>query len=182
MTSHAANALLNVEALHLNSTCDLFTDNLDGFANAILPLTKNLKSLHVTQNAYPDLCFVWAEAMSFGRTIQLFPTDHLHRIKLEQTSCRQADLMLLLKNHKHTMRYLELSEFGLVGSWEEVLIWMRDHCPLLSLSIENLYEYDEDRDEMMLARYVRFRGSSDQLTGYLEQRRKALAEHENHLW
>jgi hypothetical protein len=172
LTSPAVSVLLDVKALCLDFTCDLLIDNLDEFFNTILRLTKNLESLCVKQNSFPSESFLWAEADSFGRTIKSFTSDRLRRIELDQASCRQADLISMLRRHKATMTYFCLSEFGLVGSWEEVMIWIRDNCSLASLRMDALYEYYEEEDIMLSAEPNGFRGDIPQLTEFLEQQRK----------
>jgi hypothetical protein len=165
----AVSFLLDVKALCLDFTCDLFTNNLDEFFNTISRLTKNLESLCVKQNSFPSESFLWAEADSFGRTINSFTSERLHRIELDQASCRQADLISMLRRHKATMTHFYLSEFGLVGSWEEVMIWIRDNCSLASLRMDDLYEYYEEGEIMLPAVPKGFRGDIPQLTEFLEQ-------------
>jgi hypothetical protein len=78
----------------------------------------------------------------------------------------------MLRRHKATMTYFCLSEFGLVGSWEEVMIWIRDNCSLASLRMDALYEYYEEEDIMLSAEPNGFCGDIPQLTEFLEQQRK----------
>lgn len=179
LTSHATDVLLNVKVLDLDLTRDLFTGNLENFANNILQRTKNLTTLYVKLNASVRDTFTWAEIEPFGRTIRSCSSDHLFKVGLYHASCQQADLILMLEKHKNTMRYLSLTEIGLVGSWEEVFVWIRDHCSLNHLSTWNLREYDENEHEMAPAEYSRFSGNLHRLAEFLEQRRKEQAELEN---
>jgi len=174
VTSYEKKVLLDVKDLYL--VADSFTDNLDGLVKTVFLHTKNLETLYLWPMLFPDVEVYWAHVNSFGRTIRSLQSDRLHKIEFEEAVCRQKDLISLLARHRKTLRELHLTNFGLVGSWEDVMIWIRDHCSLTCLSVSGLEEYDKDGYQISSTVPNNFPNDLSRLDEFLEQRRAKQAE------
>jgi len=175
----AQDLFLHVKAFRMYVDADLYVGDLDGWVTAVLPLAKNLEVLHLHPRSYSyESSIEWNEVDAFGKTIQSLQSDCLREIEVEEAVCRQGDLVSLLDRHKHTLRHVSLGEFGLVGSWEQILTWIRDHCSLTYLGMSALYESDKDATTFSWAGLEKIPSDVSRLDDYLEQRRKKQAEEE----
>jgi len=174
--SHTSEVFLNVKALGFTLTPDLFKNDLDGLLRSFLSFTKNLESLYLDCD-----CDLEDRGRSFGRAIESFQSDCLRHANLGGGVCSQADLVSFLNRHKGTLSELDFSYFTLEGSWEEVMLWIRDNCSLTYVSMEKLYEHDKNGNEVCWAEWDDFPNDLSQLEEFLEQRRKkqAAAEEEH---
>ena len=174
LTYYKGNVVLDIKELFL--VAQPFIDDLDGLVKTVLSRTKNLEILYLSPMLYPNVELDWDQANSFGRTIQSLHSDRLRKIEFEDAVCRENDFISLLERHKDTMRELHLTGFGLVGSWEDVMIWIRDHCILTCLSVRTLDEYDEDGRRISWTVPNNFPNDLSRLDEFLEQRRAKQAE------
>lgn len=174
MNSSERKVFLDMKKLFL--VAQSFTDDLDGLVKNVLSYTKNLETLWLWSKEYPPDEVCWRHVDSFGKTIQSLRSDCLRKIELEEAVCRQDDLISMLDKHKDTLRELRLSSFGLVGSWEDVMIWIRDHCSLTHLRVVHLEEYDKAGTQVSWDVPNDFPNDLSLLDEFLEKRRKMQAE------
>jgi len=175
LTSQESNVFLNVKHLHL--VAQAFTNDLDGLVKPVLSWTKDLETLYLCANFSLTKSLYWGHVESFSRTIRSLQSSGLRKIELEKAVCPQTDLLSLLDRHKVTMRDLRLCIFGVVGSLEETMIWIRDHCSLTRrLSLRWVSEYDRDGHEVAWVGDNEFPSDLSRLDELLEQRRKRQAE------
>lgn len=167
---HTPQVFLNVKVLDLSATAELFRNDLDGLVRKFLSLTKNLETLYL-YNDCDD-----GKAKSLGRAIGTLQSNRLHLAQLGGAVCAQTDLVSFLDRHRSTLKKLCLYEFALQGSWEEVMIWIRDNCSLTCLGGRNLYECDKDEHEVLWTTHKCFRGGLAQLTEFLNRKREEQAE------
>lgn len=161
---------LNVKAFDLSVTENLFTNDLDGMVRSFLSLTKNLEALYLCCDSDLE-----DKVKSFGRAIELLRSDRLQYADLNGGVCAQADLVSFLNRHKGTLRELDLHHLTLEGSWQEVIIWIRDTCSLDDLSMRWLYEHDKDGQEVEWTDGSRRLSNLSDLDEYLEQKRREQA-------
>jgi hypothetical protein len=123
LTYHAKDVFLDVKVLYLNVGRDLFSYHFDWLLYTVLQLGKNVETLRLSPDLFYDE-YYWDGPNFCGDFIQSIQLNCLRKIEFDQAVCQQSDLVSLLKRHKDTMRELRASEFGLLGSWKQVMIWI----------------------------------------------------------
>lgn len=176
-TNSYAGVLLNVKSFDLRADEELFADDYHELAAAVLSVTTHLETLHLQPRCTTS---DWVDhdhkVEPFGRAIMSLHSDRLHEIEVEGAFCQQSDPISLLDKHSNTLRILQLSEVILSGSWEEVMIWIRDHCHLTRLSIPSPYEYDKDDHAAALVESTSYHGDLSDLDEFLEKKHKKKVE------
>jgi hypothetical protein len=174
-TLPTADVLLDTKAFHMHVHKRIFTNGLDVSVNAVLLLTNNLEDFHLDIHSHPKRGGHRHHMEHCGRLIQSLQSNCLRKITLERAKCRQNDLILLLDRHKDTIRELHLSRLKLVGSCEEVMIWIRDRCSLARLRMSSLYEYDKNNRKVVPTEKFDYLGNLSDLDNFLQQRGKKQA-------
>lgn len=151
LLSRAQGTFLNMQLFSLHVSANFFRDDINGLAGIILSLTKHLKFLCLWPGHCPDEWWHEYTTEALGKAIKSFQSDCLTRIELVEAFIRQGDLISLLERHIDTLENIHLSDCVLMGSWDEVMNWIRDHCSLDWLDMGLLYEFDEDSREPVRA-------------------------------
>jgi hypothetical protein len=160
---------LNMREFDLDVSADFFGDDLNGLLSTVLSLTKNLEDLCLDLGYCPAEWFQEYKVEPFGKATQSLQSDCLYRIEVVEAFVRQDDLIPLLGRHTDSLEELYLLGCVLVGSWKEVMIWIRDHCTLAWLRMDLLHEYDEDSGEPVRTKSSHYYGESSRLAEYLDQ-------------
>ncbi|THW14616.1 hypothetical protein D6D23_09312 [Aureobasidium pullulans] len=158
---------------------------------ATLPFANSLQKVSFTSNEDAEVQPSLEVLESAARVLGSVNSDELTHLELYSVSLRKADLLKVLGQHKKTLKQLILGDTPLVGSWVQLLSWIRDNLSLDKLVINFVSEFDEQ--EVSQDGYTEptpwFRGGFDirgttamrpALDKFLAQKRKELAGDEDH--
>lgn len=155
--------------------------DLNQVLNVVLMRMENLVELHIRAADYDNFEHCEGDMPVFDEMSQCVQSRCLCIVDLQEVLCTQEAVLFLLKRNRDTIRELRLSDVILQGSWEEVMVWVRNHCSLTFLSAVNLTEMDEDFDvSEYWANEDGFAGRGEagvlsSLDGFLEQKRRKHA-------
>ncbi|KAH0168154.1 hypothetical protein KCU67_g3593, partial [Aureobasidium melanogenum] len=136
-----------VKVVHIDLHREKVTFELRDVVSIVLERMESLVELHIRTADDVDLTYRDRIMPDFNRMLRSIASRCLRIIKLEDTLCSQKAILFLLKRNRETLRELNLSDVLLQGSWEEVMMWVRDHCSLTFLSASRLVELDENFDD-----------------------------------
>lgn len=159
-----------------------FAEQLHEMMELVLQRMTSLIELRLRTNFISELDIQLSDINSTDKTFQSVQTRCLQTLELREGACRQKELISLLDRNSDTLKNLRISEYALLGSWEDVLMWIGDHCSLDHLSISCLIEFDKDTSHDLKHRDVPlwtdegFCGGLKDLNEFLERRRREQAE------
>ncbi|KAG9604772.1 hypothetical protein KCU77_g1150, partial [Aureobasidium melanogenum] len=133
-----------VKVVHIDLSRDKATIELRDVVSIVLERMENLVELHIRTADDSNSTYRDRLMPDFNRMLKSIASRCLRIIKLEDTLCSQKAMLFLLKRNRDTLRELNLSNVLLQGSWEEIMIRVRDHCSLNFLGASRLVELDEN--------------------------------------
>ncbi|KAH0350700.1 hypothetical protein KCU83_g4660, partial [Aureobasidium melanogenum] len=133
-----------VKVVHIDLSRDKATIELRDVVSIVLKRMENLVELHIRTADNSNSTYRDRLMPDFNRMLKSIASRCLRIIKLEDTLCSQKAILFLLKRNRDTLRELNLSDVLLQGSWEEIMMWVRDHCSLIFLGASRLIELDEN--------------------------------------
>ncbi|THZ77395.1 hypothetical protein D6C84_08507 [Aureobasidium pullulans] len=164
---------------------------LEKILEVTLPFANSLQKVSFTSDESAEVQPSLEVLESAARVLGSVNSDKLTHLELYSVSLRKTDLLKVLGQHKKTFKQLILEDTPLVGSWVQLLSWIRDNLSLDKLVINLVSEFDEQ--EVSQDGYTEpttwFRGGFDirgatamrpALDKFLAQKRKELAGDEDH--
>jgi hypothetical protein len=186
-TASREDVLSMVKVCHVEISREILVHNYHDMLNTDLQRARNLVELFLGVENLDTIAIPSGDVDICAQTIQSIQSRCLRKIELVEMVCRQRDIISLLERNRDTLEDLRLSKVALLGSWQAIMTWVRDHCSLKFLSVEKLFEFQENATgdlpfvdgELWVDRSLGMwdeSGDLSHLDRYLEQKREEQAE------